>query len=125
MKIALWIVQGLLAAAFIMGGAMKVMTPYTDLIADPNMGWAKDYSAGFIQFIGISEILGGIGLIVPMFVPRFRFLVPLAAVGLLIVMIAAAVVHIGRGEPIIPNIVLGLLAAFVIWGRRDFFSSNS
>lgn len=117
MKIVKWIVQGLLAVAFLGAGFMKLTTPYETLVADPNMGWATDFSATTIKIIGALEVLGAIGLIAPMFVKRFQFLVPVAAICLAIVMVLAAVVHMGRGEPIIPNLVLFALAVLVAYWR--------
>ncbi len=118
MKIVIWIVQGLLALAFLGSGFLKLTTPYADLAASPGMEWANDFSATQIKIIAILEILGAIGVIVPMFVKRFQLLVPIAAIGLALVMVGAAITHISRGESFVPNIVLFVLAALTAWWRR-------
>jgi uncharacterized membrane protein len=119
MKIVKWVIQGLLALAFLFAGTMKLITPYSELITDPSMGWAQDFSATQIMTIGAVEVLGALGLILPFLLKRWRFLVPLAAIGLALTMVGAAIVHLGRGEPIIPNIGLFVLAAVTAWLRRD------
>lgn len=117
MIIALWIVQGLLAAAFLMAGGMKLMQPKEKLAE--NMGWVEDFSANTIKGIGLLEVLGAIGLILPWALTIFPILTGLAAVGLVLAMIGAAITHLRRGETqmLVPNVVLGLLAAFVAYGR--------
>ena len=117
MNIALWIVQGLLAAAFLMAGIMKATQPKEKLAA--NMAWVNDFSTSQVRLIGIVEILGAIGLILPAATGILPILTPLAAVGLALVMIGAAMTHRRRGESqMIPiNAVLLLLAAFVAYGR--------
>lgn len=118
MNIALWIIQGLLAVAFIMAGAMKAMQSKAQL-AD-NMDWVEDFSDQQVKGIGILEILGGIGIIVPPLVGILPILSPIAAVGLVLTMIGAAYTHISRGDEtqqLIPSIVLGVLALLVAIGR--------
>jgi len=116
-SIFLWILQGLLAVAFLASGFMKAATPYAQLVADPRMAWVQDFSAGFIQFIGVAEILGGVGLLVPSLTRIQPRLTPLAAAGLVLIMLGAAGTHLRRGEPFIINLVLAALAAVVVWGR--------
>ena len=117
MNIALWIVQGLLAAAFLMAGFMKASQP-KDKLAE-KMAWVNDFTASQVRNIGIVEVLGAIGLILPAITGILPILTPLAAVGLGITMIGAAKTHLRRGENqmIMPNIVLLLLSAFVAYGR--------
>ncbi|MEZ4660593.1 MAG: DoxX family protein [Caldilineaceae bacterium] len=117
MNIALWIVQVLLGAAFIMAGVMKSTQPKEKLKA--NMGWVEDFSANTVRIIGILELLAGIGLILPWLTNILPILTPLAAIGLVLTMIGAAIVHMRRGEnsAIGINVVLLLLAAFVAYGR--------
>ncbi|RME91818.1 MAG: DoxX family protein, partial [Bacteroidetes bacterium] len=110
---------GLVALAFLFAGTMKLITPYAELTAEPGMAWAKDFSATQIQGIGALEVLGALGLILPILLKKWQFLVPLAAIGLALIMVGAAAVHLGRGEPIIPNIGLFVLAALTAWFRRD------
>ena len=117
MNIALWIVQALLAAAFLMAGGMKLATPHDALMAQ--MSWAAHVPAMGVKFIGLVEVLGALGLVLPSALRIKPGLTPLAAAGLVSTMIGAAALHIsiGEGAMIAPNLVLGSLAAFVAWGR--------
>ena len=117
MNIALWVVQGLLAVAFLMAGFMKASQPKEKLAA--RMAWVEDFSAGNIRLIGILEVLAAIGLILPPITGILPWLAPLAAVGLILTMIGAARTHQRRVENqmIGTNVVLLLLAAFVAYGR--------
>ncbi len=117
LHIGLWIIQALLAAAFLMGGGMKLAAPIEELQAQ--MPWVAGAMGGAVRFIGLVEVLGALGLILPAATRIQPKLTPLAATGLLVVMVLAAATHIARGEfPMITvNIVLGGLAAFVAWGR--------
>ncbi|GJM40991.1 MAG: hypothetical protein DHS20C20_12730 [Ardenticatenaceae bacterium] len=116
MEIALWIVQVLLGLAFLMAGGMKVMQPKEKLAE--KMAWVEDFSANTIKGIGILEILGAIGVILPAALNIVPELTGFAALGLVLTMIGAAVAHVRRNEmqKIVPNVVLGLLAAFVFVG---------
>lgn len=113
MNIVLWIVAGVLALAFLAAGLMKVSQPKEKLAA--SMGWVDDFSPGTVKFIGTMEILGAIGLILPAATGIAPVLTPLAATGLAITMVLAAIVHGRRGEPqmILVNAVLLVLALFV------------
>ena len=119
MKILKWIVQTLLAIAFLGAGLMKMMTPYQELISNPDMAWANDFSPLYIKSIATLEILRAIGLILPLLLKKMKFFVPLAAIGLGMTMIGAMVVHLGRSEPIVPNVVLLILAVSVVLLRKD------
>jgi uncharacterized membrane protein len=84
------------------------------------MAWVDDYSGGHIKTIGVVEILGALGLILPGITGIAPILVPVAATGLAIVMVLAAIMHLRRGDgfgAVVPNIVLFALAVFVAWGR--------
>jgi|TARA_B110000090_G_scaffold136554_1_gene150217 uncharacterized membrane protein YphA (DoxX/SURF4 family) len=118
-KILTWTLQILAALAFIMAGIMKISTPYGDLVLAENMGWAEDFSATQIKIIGVLEFLGAIGMILPFVIKKFIFLVPLAALGLVLVMVGAIFTHLSREEPIIVNIVLLILNLSVVYLRRD------
>lgn len=114
---SLWGAQLLLALAFVMAGSMKTSTPYPELAQQ--MAWVSAVPEGLVRIIGVSELLGGLGLILPA-VTRIRpGLTPLAGAGLTLIMVVASGFHLSRGEigtvPI--NVVLGGLAAFVAWGR--------
>ncbi|HEU5195134.1 MAG TPA: DoxX family protein [Methylomirabilota bacterium] len=114
MNVALWIVQALLAALFVFSGAMKFIMPIEEMTKQmPSMpGW-------FLRFIGICEILGGLGLILPGLIRVRPGLTPLAAAGLVVIMVGATVISLMIGPAVVAlmPLVVGLLAAFVAWGR--------
>jgi uncharacterized membrane protein YphA (DoxX/SURF4 family) len=126
MNLALWIVAIVLAVVFAGSGLMKQLVP-KDKLAAAGQGWAQDYSQGSIRLIGLAEILGAIGIVLPAAVHIAPILVPLAAVGLALVMVGAAVVHARRGESmnVAVNVVLIALAIFVAWGRFGPYSFTS
>jgi len=117
MNTALWIVQGLLAFAFLMAGFMKVSRSKDQLAGQ--MGWVEDFSQTQIRLIGFAEILGALGLVLPMLTGILPILTPIAAVGFVVLMLGAAATHIRRGESQMSmmTIVLALMAAFVAYGR--------
>jgi uncharacterized membrane protein YphA (DoxX/SURF4 family) len=117
MNIALWIIAGLLAVAFLASGAMKLIQPKERLPA--GWGWVEDFSAGGIKAIGAVEVLAAVGLILPAALAIAPVLVPLAAVGLVLLMVGAFIVHVRRREAqgIVVTLVLFALAVFVAWGR--------
>jgi uncharacterized membrane protein YphA (DoxX/SURF4 family) len=123
MNLALWIVAIVLAVVFTGSGLMKELVP-KDKLVTAGQGWAQDYSQSSIRLIGLAEILGAIGLVLPAVVHIAPILVPLAAVGLVLVMVGAAVVHARRNEPmnVGVNLVLIALAIFVAWGRFGPYS---
>jgi len=123
MKIVIWIVQILVVIAFLGAGLMKLITPYPELVSNPNMGWVGDFSATQIKIIAVLEILGAVGLILPMILNKFKILVPVAAIGLALTMIGAIITHIGRNEPIAVNLVLLVLASLTAWWRKGFIKS--
>lgn len=116
MNIALWIVQGLLALMFIFAGMMKSFQVEK---AQATMPWAKDSSKGFVRFVGLSELLGGLGLILPQATDIAPILTPIAALALAFIMLLAAFYHAKRKEysGIGMNILLLALAVFVAIGR--------
>ena len=113
MTYALWIVQGLLAALFLFAGGMKLVLPLEKLTGPVSLPGL------FIRFIGVAEVLGALGLILPGLLRIRPGLAPLAAAGLVIIMIGATVVTLGGGDvaPALISVVVGLLAAFVAYGR--------
>jgi len=116
LHIALWIVQVLLAAMFTMSGTMKLITPIEVLGAQ--MDWVKEMPF-LIHFIGVSEIAGSLGLLLPSILRIKPVLTAWAAIGLLTIMVLAAALHLSRGEwgSVAGNIVFGAMASFVAWGR--------
>ncbi|MGP3960206.1 DoxX family protein [Nonomuraea sp. 3N208] len=123
MNVVLWIGAGLLALAFLAAGLMKISQPKQKLAAS-GMAWTEDFSPGAVKAIGTLELLAAIGLILPAAFGIVPVLTPLAATGLVLVMIGAAVTHARRKEPqmIVANVVLLALAAFVAWGRFGPYS---
>jgi hypothetical protein len=113
MTYALWTVQGLLALLFLFAGGMKLVLPLEALkgpVPLPGL---------FLRFIGVAEVLGAIGLVVPGLLRIRPGLTPLAAAGLVIIMIGATAITLAGGEvatALIPMVV-GLLSAFVAYGR--------
>ena len=114
MNIALWIVAGLLALAFLAAGAMKLAKSRAQL-AESGMAWTEDFSDSQVKLIGLVEVLGALGLILPAALGIAEILTPLAAAGLALTMLGATVVHARRGEKsnIPVTLVLAALAAFV------------
>jgi uncharacterized membrane protein YphA (DoxX/SURF4 family) len=123
MNLALWIIAIFLAVAFAGSGLMKLVVP-KDKLVTAGQGWAQDFSPTNIRLIGLVEILGAVGLVLPAAVHIAPILVPLAAVGLALVMVGAIVVHARRKEPmnIAVNVVLIALAVVVAWGRFGPYS---
>ncbi|MDQ6693543.1 MAG: DoxX family protein [Chloroflexota bacterium] len=117
MNIALWVVQILLALAFLGSGILKVTQPREKLAA--NMKWVGSFSPQIVKLIGALEVLGALGLILPAVTGVWTWLTPLAAVGLALTMIGAALTHVRLAEMsrIAPSIVLLALAVFVAYGR--------
>ncbi|MFI2752938.1 DoxX family protein [Cellulomonas sp. P22] len=112
MNIALWVVTALLAVAFLGAGLMKVSRTRPQLVAS-GMGYADDFTDGGVKGIGALEVLGALGLILPAVLDTATILVPLAALGLALVMGGAVVVHVRRKEPFVPPLALGVLALLV------------
>jgi len=119
MNVALWIVAGLLATAFAVASANKLLIPREKLAKAPGGGWVLDFSAGFVKALGAVEILGAAGLILPALVGIAPVLSPLAAVGLGLIMIGAAIVESRRREfkHVLLNLTYLGMAAFVAFGR--------
>lgn len=116
MNIALWIVQVLLGGMFIMAG---VMHAFQYERARASLPWVNDVPRGLTTFIGIAELLGGLGLLLPALTGILPWLTPLAAAGLALIMLLAMGFHASRREwPAIGiNAVLLVLAVFVAYGR--------
>jgi hypothetical protein len=118
MNTALWIIAGLLAVAFLVGGAMKIIQPKAKLVAS---GWGvfEDFSAAAVKAIGTLEVLAAVGLTIPAVVGVAPVLVPLAAVGIVMLMVGAITFHLRRHEAsaLLIDVTVLALAAVVAWGR--------
>ena len=123
MNALLWVLQGLVGLLFLFSGGTKLVMSAEKMreMSPPNSimlpGW-------FVKFIGVMEVLGGLGLILPGLTNIRRNLTPLSAIGLLIIMIGAVVITImgpGVGAAIIPFVV-GILCAVIAYGRRDWLA---
>lgn len=121
MNIALWIAQGVLAALFLFAGGMKLVLP-AEAMAGP-----VPLPVAFLRFIGVCEVLGALGLILPGLLKIRRGLTPLAAGGLVVIMIGATVITLigGLVAPSLISAAAGLLAAFVSYGRWSKVERNS
>ena len=113
MTVALWVVQGLLALVFLFSGASKLVMSIEEMTKDVALPGA------FLRFLGVAEMAGGVGLVLPGLLGILPGLTPLAAACLVIIMIGATVITattMGVGMALIP-LAVGLLAAFVAYGR--------
>ncbi len=117
MDIVLWVVQTLLALVFIASGGMKAVRPLDGL--SKQLNWVLEVPAALVRFIGIAEVLGALGLILPAVTGIVPWLTVAAAIGLAVVMVLAVIFHLIRKEyaNIVPNFILLILALFVVYGR--------
>jgi uncharacterized membrane protein YphA (DoxX/SURF4 family) len=123
MNTLLWILQIVLALIFTAAGAIKLIQP-RDQLAKTLGGWVYDFPAALLKPLGLAELLGAAGLIVPPLVRIAPILTAIAACGLLVTMIAAMVTHARRGEypNVAINVLLAIMAAVVAWGRFGPYS---
>jgi uncharacterized membrane protein len=122
MNVFLWIVQAILAAMFAMSGLVKAIQPKEKLAG--KYPWMQDVSPATVRFIGVVELLGAIGLIVPAAAGIAPVLTPIAGTGLAVMTVLAAAMHIRRKEPsgVAVTAILFVLAALVAWGRFGPYS---
>ncbi len=115
MKYALWIVQGLLAVVFLFAGITKLVMPYEEMVAQMSLPLPEF----FLRFIGVAEVLGALGLVLPGLLRIRPGLTPLAAAGLTVIMIGATVTTLATVDAVLAVIplVVGLFTAFVAYGR--------
>lgn len=117
LNISLWVAQSILAAMFIMAGIMKSTSPIDQLA--PMLPWTKDVPELLVRIIGVSELLAGLGLLVPSIFRIKPILTPVAASGILVIMLLALVFHITRSEfaALGINVFIASMAVFIAWGR--------
>ena len=114
-NVTLWVIQGLLAALFLFAGSMKLILPIEAMAGPVSLpGW-------FLRFIGVAEVTGAIGLILPWLTRIQPRLTPFAAGGLVVVMSGATIITVIGGPATTAAVpfVVGLLAATVAYGRRE------
>lgn len=118
MNVALWIVQALLALGFLATGGMKLFLSVDELVAN-QIAFVTSVPIELVRFIGLAEVLGALGLILPAALKIQPKLTPIAAALLTFVMVLAVGVHLilGHLATLPAPIVFGLLAGFVAWGR--------
>lgn len=117
LSLFLWAAQVILAGLFGIAGALKSFRPIETL--RPRMGWVDDFGPGFVRFVGLSELAGAFGMILPIVTGILPWLTPLAAIGFAIIQVLAIGVHARRGETAMAlpmNLGLLALSLFVAWG---------
>jgi putative oxidoreductase len=117
-NVILWVAQILLALFFLAAGVYHGLLPIEE--AARSAPWADDLPVPLVRFIGFSELAGALGVVLPWLTGIRPRLTPLAALGLMTIMVLAALFHVWRGEAAIigMHLVVAAIAAFVAWGRR-------
>jgi hypothetical protein len=117
LRVGLWVAQGVIFLVFGSAGLVKLLTPIPELAA--MMPWTGQYSEGFVRFIGLVDLAGAIGILLPALTRILPRLTVLAALGCTVLQLFALVFHISRGEAEVTplNLVLLALSLFVLWGR--------
>jgi uncharacterized membrane protein YphA (DoxX/SURF4 family) len=118
MRVIVWLVSILVAAAFLVTGAMKLTRGRAELMAR-GQAWAESFPEPVIQALGAAEVAGALGLLLPAATGIAPLLTPLAAIGLALITCGAAVMHLMRGEGanVAPALVLAALCLFIAWAR--------
>ena len=125
MDTVITVIQVVLTLIFTGGGLTKLTLPYARFTKLPFQAWANDFKPQHIRLIGVLEVSGGVGLIVPLFLPSLTMLIPLAAVGLALVMAGAMATHLRRAEYLnmVGNLIPIGLALFVAYGMLVRFAA--
>ena len=116
-NISLWIAQVILAAMFIMAGIMKSTQPIDKLSA--MLPWVTHVPEILVRIIGVCEFLGAVGILLPSLLRIQPKLTPIAATGIVVIMVCAIAFHLSRGEASVLgiNIFIAVVASFIAWGR--------
>ena len=125
MDTVITVIQVLLGLLLTVGGLLKLTLPYAKYTNLPGVAWSKDFKPEHIRLIGVFEVSGGVGLIVPLFLPSLTMLTPLAGVGIALYMSGAMATHLRRSEyPHMVGILMFFLgpALFVAYGRLVGFA---
>jgi hypothetical protein len=117
LRIGLWIAQALIFFVFTSAGLVKLLTPIPQLAA--MMPWTGEHSEAFVRVIGLIDLAGGIGILLPALTRILPRLTVSAALGCTVLQVIAIVFHVSRGEAAVTplNLVLLALSLFVLWGR--------
>ena len=117
LRIGLWVAQGAVFFVFVAAGLVKLLTPIPQLAA--MMPWTGEHSEAFVRIIGLIDLAGGIGILLPALTRILPRLTVLAALGCTVLQVFAITFHVSRGEAAVTplNLVLLALAVFVLWGR--------
>lgn len=110
-NVALWVVQGLLAGVFTLTGTAKLVLPRE--VLEKRMHWAAGWPRWRIRLLGLAEVAGGVGLVVPLATGVAPVLTPVAALCLAVLMVGAAGTHRRLGESVVPAVVIGALCLVV------------
>ena len=110
------VIQVVLALGFVAGGLLRLTLPYAKYLQLPGQGWANDFKPEHIRLIGVLELGGSVGLIVPLFLHALAMLTPLAAVGIALVMSGAMATHLRRTEywNMVGNLIVWLVPALFV-----------
>ena len=121
MVVAYWVLAGLLALFFLYGGGVKVVRTIDRL--RPMMGWVDDVPPALVRAIGVLEVLGAVGLVLPPLTGIAPGLALVAAVGLLLVQVGGTVVHLRRGEARVIGLNLALIVVLAVtaWLATSWF----
>lgn len=124
-NVLLWTLQILLSGSLIWAGSMKLFQPIETL--KTMWPWTGEVSNAFVKLTGVFDLLGAFGLILPALLRLKPVFIPLSAIGIILLMIAAGIFHISRGETeqIGVNIVFSILAGLIVWGRFKIPSGKS
>ena len=116
MSIAMWSISALVALVMLAAGALKIVVPRREL-ALSRMKWAGGWSDGRVKLLGLAEVLGSVGLVVPVATGIQPILTPIAALCLTVLMVGAVKTDFDLGEPIVRPAVLGALCLVIAAGR--------
>lgn len=111
MDTVITVIQAIFGFLLPVGGLAKIILPYAKYTSIPAVAWSKEFKPEHIRLLGILELSGGIGLIVPLFVPSLMMLTPVAAVGIALYMAGAMATHLRRSEYLL---MLGNLTVFLV-----------
>jgi hypothetical protein len=115
MIVAFWIVAGLTALVFLAAGTLKLIRPRETLAAS-GLAWTEDFTDRQVKLIGLAELLGGIGLVLPVLLNILPILSPIAAIALAALMTGATATHVRRKEPPVTLALVALSVASAVLG---------